>query len=138
MDEILPRVIAQTKEHKKKNIGIAEQAAMDAASDPEGHNINRMVQEMAELQKNGLADIFLSNPGPIALPDAEGLTGAYVCYPNGYMPTTCFITSTFRGTMTITMGYQDSERARAGTQKALSLFIRYLLSVSDNAGTPPQ
>ncbi len=40
------------------------------------------------------------------------------------MPTTCFVTSTFRGRMTITMGYQDSERAREGTRTAMDLFRR--------------
>jgi hypothetical protein len=47
------------------------------------------------------------------------------------MPTTCFIASTFRGRMTITMGYQDSERPRAGTRRAMDLFRHYLLSLVD-------
>ena len=42
-----------------------------------------------------------------------------------------FITSTFRGRMTITMGYQDSERAKDGTGRALDLFTRYLLTLAD-------
>jgi hypothetical protein len=33
--------------------------------------------------------------------------------------------------MTITMGYQDSDRARAGTGTAMGLFRRYLLSLAD-------
>ncbi|PKL70876.1 MAG: hypothetical protein CVV30_05925 [Methanomicrobiales archaeon HGW-Methanomicrobiales-1] len=129
MEEILARVIKETKQLKGKSIGIAEQAVMDAACDPEGRCIHRMVEQMAAMQKAGLADIFISNPGPITLPDCEGLTGAYVCYPGGYMPTTCFVTSTFRGQMTLTMGYQDSERARVGTKKAIDLFRHHLLSL---------
>jgi len=131
MEEILPRVIAETKILKGQRIGIAEQIDMDASCDPEGRNIQQMVERMAALQNNeGLADIFISNPGLIALPDMEGLADAYVCYPRGYMPTTCFITSTFRGKMTVTMGYQDSERARTGTRKAMDLFRQYLLSLA--------
>ena len=130
MDEVLPRVIEATRMHKANGIGIAEQAAMDRACDPEGRQIHRMVEQMAALQKEGLADIFLSNPGPVTLPDVPGLSDAYVCYPGGSMPSTCFVTSTFRGRMTITMGYQDSERPREGTRRAMQLFRRYLLSVA--------
>lgn len=130
MDRILSRVILETKNLKAKGIGIAEQFEMDRNCDPEGHNIHRMVEQMAALEKNeGLADIFISNPGPIALPDMNGLIDAYVCYPRGYMPTTCFITSTFREKMTVTMGYQDSPRAREGTRRALDLFRHHLLSL---------
>ncbi|WML67668.1 MAG: hypothetical protein METHP_01214 [Methanoregula sp. SKADARSKE-2] len=46
------------------------------------------------------------------------------------MPCTCFVTSTFRGQMTITMGYQDSERARTTTKKAMDLFMLHLLSLT--------
>ena len=92
---------------------------MDNNCDPEGRNIDRMVRKMAEMQKAGMADIFISNPGQMTLPEVPGLTDAYACYPGGYMPTTCFATSTFRGRMTITMGYQDSDRAREGTRKAM-------------------
>ena len=130
MDEVLPRVIEATRMHKANGIGIAEQAAMDRACDPEGRQIHRMVEQMAALQREGLADIFLSNPGPVTLPDVPGLSDAYVCYPGGSMPSTCFVTSTFRGRMTITMGYQDSERPREGTRRAMQLFRRYLLSVA--------
>ncbi|MFA5268355.1 MAG: hypothetical protein WC379_10325 [Methanoregula sp.] len=130
MDAILPRVIAATRRHKENGIGIAEQVGMDRASDPEGRSIHRMVEEMAIMQKGGLADIFLSNPGPVLLPDTEGLTDAYICYPGGYMPTTCFVTSTFLGHMTVTMGYQDSERPREGTKKAMQLFRQHLLSLA--------
>lgn len=131
MDEVLPRVIEATRMHKAQGIGIAEQAAMDRACDPEGRQIHRMVEQMAALQKEGLADIFLSNPGPVTLPDVHGLSDAYVCYPGGYMPSTCFVTSTFKGHMTITMGYQDSERPREGTRRAMQFFRRSLLSVAD-------
>lgn len=127
MEEILPRVTRETKLLKGNSIGICEQVLMDMASDPEGRQIQEMVEEMAALQESGFADIFISNPGPIALPDMEGLTDAYICYPGCSMPTTCFITSTFRGQMTITMGYQDSERAREGTRKAMEFFRGYLL-----------
>jgi len=130
MEEVLPRIIEKTKVLKAGGIGIAEQAAMDRACDPEGRQIHRMVEQMAALQKEGLADIFISNPGPIALPDVCGLSDAYICYPGGLMPTTCFVTSTFQGQMTITMGYQDSPGAREGTAKAMQLFRRYLLSVA--------
>lgn len=135
MDAILPRVIKTTRKHKEKGIGIAEQVEMDRASDPEGRSIHRMVEQMAIMQRGGLADIFLSNPGPVLLPDTEGLTDAYICYPGGYMPTTCFVTSTFKGRMTVTIGYQDSERPREGTGKALQLFRQHLLSL---AGRVPE
>ncbi|MFA6332197.1 MAG: hypothetical protein WCX22_04535, partial [Methanoregula sp.] len=131
MEQILPRVIGKTKMLKKNAIGIAEQVGMDSACDPEGRSIHQMVEQMVSLQKSGFADIFISNPGPITLPDAEGLVDAYVCYPGGFMPTTCFLTSTFRGRMTITMGYQDSKRPRAGTRKAMDLFTHHLLSLVD-------
>ncbi|MFA4824231.1 MAG: hypothetical protein WC593_03650 [Methanoregula sp.] len=131
LDEILPRVIEKTQHLKAGCIGISAQVEMDKNCDPEGIRIQQMVEQMAALQKSGLADIFISNPGPITLPDAEGLVDAYICYPGGYMPTTCFVTSTFRGRMTITMGYQDSERARMGTRKAMDLFRQHLLSLVD-------
>ena len=130
MDVILPRIIEETRKLKAGCIGIPEQIRMDTACDPEGRSIDLMVQEMVALQKRGLADIFMSNPGPVTLPDTDGLTDAYVCYPGGYMPTTSFITSTFRGHMTITMGYQGSTRAKNGTRKAIGLFKQYLLSFS--------
>jgi NRPS condensation-like uncharacterized protein len=131
MDEILPRVVGQVKALKKNGIGLPEQAAMDALSDPEGLYVEMMVREMEDMQKSGLADIFISNPGPFVLPDMEGLEDAYICYPGVYMPTTCFVTSTFRGRMTVTMGYQDSRRAREGTRKAMDLFFGYLMTLAD-------
>ena len=132
MEEILPRVIGETKKLKAGCIGIAEQVAMDAACDPAGEHVHRMAEQMAARQNDGLADIFISNPGPIALPEFDGLDTAYICYPGGYMPTTCFITSTFRGQMTITMGYQNSERARAETRRAMDLFRQHLVSLANN------
>ncbi len=131
MKEILLRVIEKTRALKKGRIGIPEQVEMDAACDPEGRHIQQMVDQMVALQKTGLADIFISNPGPFTLPEIAGLTDAYICYPGGYMPCTCFVTSTFRGKMTITMGYQDSRQARTGTRRALDLFMLHLLSLAD-------
>ena len=149
MEEILPRVIRETKRMKENAIGIREQIVMDMASDPEGRQIHQMAEEMAALQRSGFADVFVSNPGPILLPDLEGegeregegkrkgevgdkgegkgLTDAYICYPGTSMPCTCFVTSTFQGRMSVTMGYQDSDRAREGTRKAVGLFREYLV-----------
>ncbi len=132
MEEVLPRVVGATAALKAGGrIGIAEQAEMDALCDPEGERVHEMAEQMAALQRKGLADIFVSNPGPMTLPDVDGLTDAYVCYPGGLMPATCFVTSTFRGQMTVTMGYQDSERARTGTRTAMDLFRHHLLSLAD-------
>lgn len=133
MNEVLPRVIRETHILKANRIGIAEQVAMDADSDPEGRVIHAMAERMAAQIGEGLADIFISNPGTLDLPDPGGLTGAYICYPGGIMPTTCFMTTMFQGRMTITMGYQEGERTRAGTRKAMDLFLHHLLSL---AGSP--
>lgn len=131
MAEVLPRVIKATTALKDGGrIGIAEQVEMDALCDAEGRRVHEMVERMAALQREGLADIFVSNPGPMVLPDVDGLTDAYVCYPGGFMPATCFVTSTFRGQMTVTMGYQDSGRARTGTRTAMDLFRHHLLSLA--------
>jgi NRPS condensation-like uncharacterized protein len=129
--EVLSRVVEATALLKAGRIGVAEQVEMDATCDPEGRRVHEMVEEMAALQRAGLADIFVSNPGPFALPDLDGLADAYVCYPGGAMPSTCFVTSTFRGRMTVTMGYQDGDRARTGTRRAMDLFMRHLLSLAD-------
>ena len=131
MAEVLPRVIEATAALKAGRIGIADQVEMDASCDPEGRRVHEMAEQMAALQRTGLADIFVSNPGPLALPDLDGLIDAYLCYPGGFMPSTCFVTSTFRGRMTVTMGYQESERAQAGTRTAMDLFGRHLLSLAD-------
>jgi len=134
MQEILPRIIAETKRLKAEGIGITEQVVMDRNCDPEGRVIHQMAEEMVALQNEGLADIFITNPGPVTLPEVDGLIDAFICYPGGYMPTTCFLTSTFRDRMTITMGYQDGERARTGTKRAITLFKKYLISVVDETG----
>jgi NRPS condensation-like uncharacterized protein len=131
MEEILPHVIEEIKTLKAGGIGIFEQVEMDRLCDAEGRQVQQMVEQMAALERDGLADIFISNPVVLTLPDSEGLTDAYVCYPGGSMPTTCFVTSTFRGRMTITMGYQESERARMGTRRAMDLFRQHLLSQVD-------
>jgi NRPS condensation-like uncharacterized protein len=127
MASILPRVIAETKVLKGGGIGLTEQAEMDRASDPEGLRVHEMVRKMEQLRREGWADIFISNPGPLELPDAPGLRDAYICYPGGYMPTTCFVISSFRGRMTITMGFQDEERPREGTRRLLESMMGYLL-----------
>jgi NRPS condensation-like uncharacterized protein len=132
IDEILAHVISGTRKHKVGCIGIPEQVEMDAHSDPEGRNIQAMVEQMAAHQDRGLADIFISNPGVLGLPDCKGLTDAYVCYPGGFMPTTCFITSTFRERMTVTMGYQDGLKTKEGTRRALDLFVHHLRSLGDH------
>ena len=134
MNEILPRVVRETKRLKAEGIGIREQMEIDRNCDHEGRNIHRMAEQMVALQKTGLADIFITNPGPVNLPEIDGLIDAYICYPGGYMPTTCIVTSTFRGRMTITMGYQENKRARAGTKKTMQLFRKYLFSVVDETG----
>jgi NRPS condensation-like uncharacterized protein len=126
MAEIMPRVIAETKVLKAGGIGMTEQAEMDRASDAEGLKVHEMVRKMEKLRQEGWADIFISNPGPMELPDVPGLQDAYICYPGGYMPTTCFVVSTFRGRMTITMGYQDEARPREGTARALEAMLGHL------------
>ena len=132
MEEILSRIIRGTRRHKEGCIGIPEQVEMDAASDPEGRDIQAMVEQMSAQQDRGLADIFVSNPGLLTLPAVEGLTDAYVCYPGGFMPTTCFITSTFRDRMTVTMGYQEGQKTTEGTRRALDLFVHHLCSLGDD------
>jgi len=126
MAELLPRIVRETRRLKEGHIGVPEQARMDAASDPEGRAVQEMVERMAALEAKGFADIFITNPGVLELPEVPGLSDAYVCYPGSRMPTTCFVTSTFLGHMTVTMGYQDSERPREGTKKVLGLFCEYL------------
>lgn len=131
MAELLPRIVRETRRLKEGYIGVSEQARMDAACDPEGQAVQEMVKRMADLEEEGFADIFISNPGVLELPEVPGLHDAYVCYPGSLMPTTCFVTSTFRGHMTVTMGYQDSERPREGTKKALGLFCGYLRGLAE-------
>jgi NRPS condensation-like uncharacterized protein len=128
MEEILPRVIAETKLLKAGGIGLTEQAEMDRASDPAGVKVQEMVDKMAALEKEGLADIFISNPGVLELPRVGGLDNAYICYPGGYMPTTCFVVSTFDGRMSISIGFQDDPRPRQGTKNALDLLVKHILT----------
>jgi NRPS condensation-like uncharacterized protein len=131
MAGLLPRIVRETRRQKEGYIGVPEQARMDAACDPEGRAVQEMVERMAALEERGFADIFISNPGVLSLPEVPGLADAYVCYPGVKMPTTCFVTSTFAGHMTVTMGCQDSERAREGTKKALGLFCGYLRGLAE-------
>jgi len=131
MAELLPRIVRETRRLKEGFIGVPEQARMDAASDPDGRAVQEMVERMAALEEKGLADIFITNPGVLELPCLPGLSDAYVCYPGVKMPTTCFVTSTFLGHMTVTMGCQDSDRSREGTKKALGLFCGYLRGLTE-------
>lgn len=127
--EILPKVIASTRAMKEGGIGIREQAEMDKASDAEGMRVHDMVRKMLEMERHGMADIFLSNPGPVELPEAKGLQRAFICYPGALMPTDCFAVSTFRGRMTITLGFQDDPRPRNASASALEAIVSYLLSI---------
>lgn len=126
MPELLRKIIDQTARLKKRRIGIREQVAFDRGCDPAGITVKRMVEEMASEQARGWADIFISNPGRFELPTVPGLQDAYICYPGGYMPTTCFVISTFRGTMSVSMGYQDDEGPREATRRALAGFVGHL------------
>jgi NRPS condensation-like uncharacterized protein len=122
----LSKVIKETKRLKMDLVGIREQVAFDRFSDPEGKIVHRMVQEMARRQDDGLANVFLSNPGSFSLPPVTGLIDAYVCYPGSFMPSTCFVVSTFRGAMSVTMGYQNDSEPRSATMRALESFVEHL------------
>ena len=127
MPEILDQVIEGTRMMKDRNIGVREQVLFDRGSDPDGLSVRKMVEEMVRLQdEEGLADIFITNPGPMALPEMPGLVVAYICYPGVYMPATCFVISTFRDAVTVTIGYQDDEGARKATMRAMRGFIEHL------------
>lgn len=126
MPQILDKVVRETSRMKDRRMGIREQVAFDRGSDPEGRAVDEMVREMDRRQDLGLADIFISNPGPITLPQVDGLVSAYVCYPGTRMPSTCFVTSTFRGEMSIVMGYQDEEGPKEATLRAVRGFVGYL------------
>jgi NRPS condensation-like uncharacterized protein len=126
MSQILDKVIGETSRMKGGRIGIREQVAFDRGCDPEGRAVEEMVQGMARQQEQGLADIFVSNPGPVPLPPVGGLVSAYLAYPGLLMPSTCFVISTFREEMTVTMGYQDDEGSREATLKAVQNFLGYL------------
>jgi len=126
MPQILDKVIRETSRMKESRIGVREQVAFDRGCDPEGRAVEEMVRRMARQQEQGLADIFVSNPGPVPLPPISGLVSAYLAYPGLLMPSTCFVISTFRGEMTITMGYQDDKSSREATLKAVQNFLGYL------------
>jgi len=126
MSEVLDKIVFGTKGMKSRLIGIREQVEFDKGSDLEGKAVQRMVEEMDRKQKEGLADIFISNPGPMDLPDVDGLVGAYVCYPGVYMPSTCFIVTTFRGEMSIVVGYQDDVESKKATWTAVLNLIGHL------------
>jgi hypothetical protein len=126
MGGLIDKVVRQTSALKRRRLGIREQVAFDRGCDPAGVSVERMVKEMAAMQTRGWADIFISNPGRFALPELPGLRDAYICYPGCYMPTTCFVISTFNGTMSVSMGYQDDEEARQATRRAMEGFIAHL------------
>lgn len=134
--EILLQVSQKTAKIKRNKTAVTEQAAMDSACDQEGLHIQKMVEEMANLQEKGFADIFISNPGALTLADTPGLCDAYICYPGSFLPTTSFIASTFLGHMTVTIGFQKSKKAQAKTWEALMLFKKHLLSISDLSANP--
>ncbi|OPY33146.1 MAG: Condensation domain protein [Methanomassiliicoccales archaeon PtaU1.Bin124] len=123
LNEVLPKVVQETSRLKQGRIGIREQVAFDRCCDPEGLAVHRMVEEMAQQQRQGQANIFISNPGPITLPTFPGLADAYLAYPGGYMPTTCFIITTFQGSMSITMGYQQDQASTEATSVMMDGFL---------------
>lgn len=127
MAEMLARISEETGKMKRSDIGIMDQVMFDRGSDPEGLEVRKMVEEMVRLQNDeGLADIFITNPGPMVLPEVPGLEDAYICYPGVLMPATCFVISTFKGSVTVTIGYQDDERSRDATLRALKGFLKHL------------
>lgn len=128
MREILSKVISQTNALKSVGIGIMEQIEFDESSDPEGRNVQAMVERMVATREQGLADVFITNPGPFDLPDVPGLVDAYVCYPGSYLPNICFVVSTFRGEVSISIGYQRSEEGEDVTRRVLGLFLSYIRS----------
>lgn len=125
--KILDKVVRETAMLKRHKIGIWEQVAFDRGSDPEGRAVHSMVREMVRLQdEEGMADVFITNPGPMNLPDVPGLADAYICYPGTYMPAACFVISTFRDAASVTMGYQDEEGSMKTTMRAMRGFIGHL------------
>ncbi len=52
------------------------------------------------------------------------------------MSAICFMSSTFRDQMTITIGYQNSRQTRAGTHNVVQLIRHYLMSVRADGGDP--
>jgi NRPS condensation-like uncharacterized protein len=124
--ETLNKVVKETRRLKTDLIGVREQIAFDRFSDPEGKAVHQMVQTTVKKQDDGLSNAFISNPGPFNLPPVEGLVDAYVCYPGSYMPSTCFVVSTFRGTLSVTMGYQNDIEPRDVTREAMEAFVKHL------------
>ena len=125
-EAMLAKVVKETKRLKMGLVGIREQVAFDRSSDPEGEVVHRLVQEMARKQDEGLANIFISNPGCFSLPAVNGLRDAYLCYPGSLMPATCFVVSTFRGAMSVTVGYQNGDEPREATRRALEGLVKNL------------
>jgi NRPS condensation-like uncharacterized protein len=125
-EAMMAKVIRETNRLKNGLVGVREQVAFDRFSDPEGNFVDRLVQEMASKQDDGLANVFISNPGPFSLPPFDGLKDAYVCYPGSLMPTTSFVVSTFRGAMSVTMGFQNGEEPKEATRRALEGFVGHL------------
>ena len=42
------------------------------------------------------------------------------------MPSTCFVASTFRGALSVTIGYQNGDEPREATRVALEGFVKNL------------
>lgn len=122
----LVKVIRETRRLKAGLVGIREQVAFDRSCDPEGKVVHGMVEDMARMQDDGLANIFISNPGHFPLPAVNGLRDAYICYPGSLMPSTCFVASTFRGALSVTIGYQNGDEPREATRVALEGFVKNL------------
>ncbi len=73
MAEILPRVIEATAALKAGRIGIAEQVEMDANCDPEGRQIQQMVEQMAaHAGKRALRISSSRTPGRSRSPTSRG------------------------------------------------------------------
>jgi NRPS condensation-like uncharacterized protein len=128
MQEILSQVISRTKALKADGIGLKEQIEFDESCDPEGRNVQAMVEKMWAMRDQGLADVFFSNPGQFDLPDMSGLMDAYICYPGSFLPTMCFVVSTFRGEVSISIGYQRSKEGKDATRRALDRFLFHIRS----------
>lgn len=128
MREMMSKVISQTNALKANGIGLKEQIEFDRSCDPEGRNVQAMVERMLAMREQGLADVFLSNPGQFDLPDAPGLVDAYICYPGSYLPTMCFVVSTFRDEVSISIGYQRSKEGEDVTRRALERFLDHIRS----------
>ncbi|HEY3419035.1 MAG TPA: hypothetical protein VGK23_00590 [Methanomassiliicoccales archaeon] len=125
-EAILSKVVRETRRLKMGMVGIKEQVAFDRFCDPEGNAVHRMVEAMANKQNEGISNVFISNPGWFSLPAVDGLRDAYVCYPGSLMPSTCFVVSTFRGSMSVSMGYQNEDEPREATRRAIEGLVEHL------------